>query len=177
MENQIIPAIEFNHVVKLLDGSQIIIRPITYCDRDAILSLFNRVTSETIYLRYHCCKSRTTSEEVEKYCTLDSYETFILVAERNHENHSQIIGLAQYDRLRDSTVAEVSFMVDDKEQGKGIATHMLKDLAEIAKKQGVKVFLGELMTANSMMLDILKKYQPNLKQVMDGNTICVTFDL
>ena len=175
LEKQIVFPPQFSREVCLLDGSKITIRPLCYKDKGMVHSLMHRVTSDTLFLRYHYVKNNISEEEVDAYCSIDYCSTYILVAEKNCVDRVEIIGLAQYDVLRDKTMAEVSFMVDDREQGKGIATHMLNDLAKLAKEQGIRIFIGELMTSNAMMLDILRKYRPNLRQSMDGHTITVTF--
>jgi hypothetical protein len=101
----------------------------------------------------------------------------VLVAEIDRGTHKDIVGLGRYDRIAPDTIAEISFLVEDKEQGKGICTNLLRYLAEIARKKGITRFIGELTTENQIMLDILRKYKPDLHQITDGIDIVITFDI
>jgi hypothetical protein len=178
LKGQIFTPASFRREVTLKDGSKIVIRPIQCEDKDLVYDLLHRVSKQTLLLRYHHVKPRITEEEVKDVCNIDYRSMFILAGEKKHNNALEIVALAQYSvLLTDDSSAEVSFMVDDKEQGKGIATYMLKDLAAIAKQQGIKTFIGELTLANSVMLAVLKKFQPDLEQKMEDTTITVTVRL
>lgn len=164
-------------MVKIADGSEVVIRSLRYEDKDAFLAMFNRLTCETKFLRYHYFKLNMTLEEAEKYCKLDYKNTFVLLAEMDRGTHKDIVGLGRYDRILPGTIAEISFLVEDKEQGKGICTNLLKYLAQIAKKNGITQFIGELTNENRIMLDILRKYKPDLQQKCDGIDVIITFEI
>ncbi len=177
MKEQTIDPLLFSREVNLKDGSKALIRPTRCEDEPLVYDLLNRVSKETLILRYHHVKPRITDEEVKDICNIDYHSIFILAAEKKHGDRVEIVALAQYSVLNNGESAEVSFIVDDKEQGKGIATYMLHDLAAVARKQGIKTFIGELTLANSVMLAILKKFQPDLTQETDDTTITVTVRL
>lgn len=167
----------FSRSISLGDGSQVLIRPLCYEDRDEFLQMFNRLTAETKFLRYHYVKLRMSAEEAENYCSIDYQDKFVLLAGKNINGKHKIIGLGRYDRIGSSNIAEISFLVDDKEQGKGICTNLLIDLTNIARGKGISTFVGILTNANTVMLDILKKFKPDLKQELDSGDIIVTFDI
>jgi RimJ/RimL family protein N-acetyltransferase len=168
---------DYRQVIKIADGREVIIRPLQFEDRDAFLSMFNRLTNETKFLRYHYLKLNMTCEEADKYCELDYHDTYVLLAEIEREGHMDIVGLGRYDRITPCTLAEISFLVEDKEQGKGICTTLLKQLTVIAREKGITRFIGELTNENQIMLDILKKYKPDLHEVIDGVDIIISFDI
>lgn len=168
---------DYRKVIKTVDGREVVIRPLQHADKDAFLAMFNRLTNETKFLRYHYLKLNITPEEAEKYCTLDYKDTYVLVAEIDRAAGKEIIGLGRYDRIAPDTMAEISFLVEDKEQGKGICTSLLYNLVVIARSKGITKFIGELTNENQIMLDILRKYKPGLKQVTDGIDIIITFDI
>jgi RimJ/RimL family protein N-acetyltransferase len=159
------------------DGSEVQTRPITYDDRDAVLTLFNRLSKETRFLRYHYVKTKMPDSELECYCSIDYQDTYVLVAEKTYGNSTEIIGLARYDRMPCNNLAEVSFLVDDKEQGKGICTHLIRDLAEAASARGITAFVAEMLNENYIMFDIIRKFSPRLVQVVDGTSNCTTFPI
>jgi L-amino acid N-acyltransferase YncA len=161
----------------LRDGSEVLIRPLLYDDKDAILSLFHRLSRETRFLRYHFVKTKMPEAELEQYCTPDCCDAYVLVAERCQSDGNGIIGLARYDRLPCYDAAEVSFLVDDAEQGKGICTLLIRDLAERARENSITTFVAEMLNENNIMFDIIRKFSPDLVQVIDGTSNCTTFPI
>ena len=177
MNEKISTTSRFSREVTLKDGSKAVIRPIRCEDERLVYDLLNRVSKQTLILRYHHFKPQITPEEVKDICNVDYHNILVLAAEKKYGDRDEIVALVQYSLLKDGTSAEVSFLVDDKEQGKGIATYMLRDLADIARGQGIKTFIGELTAANTVMLEILKKFQPDLTEEIEDTTIKVTVRL
>lgn len=159
------------------DGSEVWIRPVNYDDKADVLALFNRLSRETRFLRYHFVKMKMPESELDCYCTIDYRDTFVLVAEKSYFGNTEIIGLARYDRLPCHNMAEVSFLVDDKEQGKGICTYLIRELADVACERGITAFVAEMLNENYIMFDIIRKFSPKLVQVVDGTSNCTTFPI
>ncbi len=168
------PPPEYQKWVALLDNRQALLRPIIYSDKNAILALFERLSPETRFLRFHYAKAKITPDELDRYCCVDYYNSFALVAEVCHEEHMEIVGVGRYVRLPCTDVAEIAFVVEDKEQGNGIGTYLLTELANLARERAVNNFVAELLNENIIMLDILRKYDPDLKQIVDGNSLFIT---
>lgn len=168
---------DYKQWVTLLDGRRALIRPIYHTDKDALCAFFDRLSLETRFLRFHCAKAAMTEEELEFYCKVDYNGSFVLVAEITQGRCTDIVGVGRYDRLSCLDRAEVAFVVEDKEQGKGIGTQLLKKMALIARERGITTFVAELVRYNVVMLDIFRKYDPALRQVLDGNSYLVTFSV
>ena len=160
----------------LLDGkNRVLIRPMLSTDKHGITLLFDRLSSETRFLRFHYFKMRLTDQELINFCEIDYEDAFALVAEMFRIDHFDIVGVGRYNRLQDPTKAEVAFVVEDKEQGNGIGTHLLREISLIAREKGITKFVAELMNENVVMLDILRKYDPNMQQRTDRSSISVNF--
>lgn len=168
---------QYQKRIKLRDGTDVTIRPLCAEDKNAFIEMFNRLSKETKFLRYHYVKLKITAEEAESYCQLDYKDKFVLIAEKEYNGRKEIVGIGRYDKINGTDIAEVSFLVDDKEQGKGICTYLLIELTKIAQKNGFKQLIGVLTHENVIMLDILRKFRPDLKQEIDGNDILVSFNI
>jgi len=177
LSKQISSPPNFRQHVTLLDGRKILIRPSAYDDKAEIAALFNRLSNETRFLRYHYYKATLSQDELESFCNVDYYDTFALVAEIRRNKRDEIVGAAHYFRLSQPDTAEVSFVVEDKEQGNGIGTNLLKILSIMAVERGITTFVAELLNENVVMLNIFRRYNPDLDQVVDGNTKYVAFSL
>jgi GNAT superfamily N-acetyltransferase len=176
-DRRVVSPPDFRQVVVLLDGSQAVIRPICPVDKDAMRVSFYRMSPDTRFLRFHYAKSDVAVDELEHTCNVDYNERFALVAEKVRSGQIDIVGVGRYDRLPDPDKAEVSFVVEDKEQKKGIGTYLLNLLAAIALERGITTFIAELLNENAVMLDMFRKYAPQLKVTSDGNSVLVKFPL
>jgi len=154
----------------LNDGRETIIRPICFADKYEILALFNRLTPETRFLRYHYAKPVLTDAELDYFCNVDYQDTFGLVAEMLRDGSMDIVGVGRYNRLPQEDIAEIAFVVEDREQGNGIGTNLMKILSILAIERGIKTFIAELLNENTIMMDILIKHDPDLEREIDGSS-------
>jgi len=59
--------------------------------------------------------------------------------------------------LADSDRAEVAFAVADEFQGRGVGTLLLGQLAEVAARQGIRVFEASVLPTNHRMLEVFRE--------------------
>ncbi len=163
--------------VTLLDGHRAFIRQIRASDHDELRSFFGRLGPETMFLRFHYAKPVVPEQELRSYCECDCESTYALIAEVEREGRTEIVGVGRYDCLPDGRNAEVAFVVEDKEQGNGIGTHLLSHLALVAKGKGLATFVAETVTYNEIMLSIFRKYDQGLRREVDGDSCRVTFSI
>ena len=169
---------ELEYLVALKDGRTTTLRPICSEDKNGILDFHSRLSPDTKFLRFHYMKARLTPSDLEQYCDVDYYESFAMVAEMQRPHGIDIVGVGRYVRFTPcSEDAEVAFVVEDAEQGNGIGTQLLLVLADIAKERGITTFVAELLNENVIMMDIFRKYRPELHQTIDGSSKNVTFHL
>jgi GNAT superfamily N-acetyltransferase len=158
--------------VKLLDGRTIILRSVRSNDKDDLMVFFNSLSEDTRYLRFQCIKKEFTESELTDFCNVDYFNTVALLAESKIGGRLGVIGVAHYYRLDDNNAAEVTFVVRDGDQGKGIGTYLLKHIAVIAGQKDVHRFVAELLRVNFRMLSIFRKSDPNLRQYACGEDTC-----
>ncbi|HTT91193.1 MAG TPA: GNAT family N-acetyltransferase, partial [Acidimicrobiales bacterium] len=110
--------------VVLTDGSTARVRPVSPADIAEIKALHARLSKETVRLRYFGAHPRLPEDELARLVEEEGPDHLTLVAERG----GQLVGIAQYDRIPGSDVAEVAFVIDDAHQGFGIGTLLLEYL-------------------------------------------------
>jgi acetyl coenzyme A synthetase (ADP forming)-like protein len=64
--------------------------------------------------------------------------------------------MASYDRCGDTDTAEVAFVVDDANQGRGLGTLLLEQLAAIAREHGIHGFVADTLAGNDAMLAVFR---------------------
>lgn len=119
-------------------------------DAAALRALHERVSPDTLYLRFFTMSPSLIGAEVDRLTRPADADHHSLVA----EVHREVVGVATYERLSDGSQAEVAFLVDDAHQGRGIGMLLLEHLATVATAQGIVTFVAETLPANARMLHV-----------------------
>jgi GNAT superfamily N-acetyltransferase len=138
--------------VRLADGRLATLRAIGPGDRDAFLAFHAGLSDESRYLRYFSARRKLPEKEILHYTAVD---------QRDHAGigtwlDGALVGHALYDRLADPEEAEVALEVADACQGLGIGTAMLEALAQLARRAGIRRFVGHVLPTNQRMLQVFR---------------------
>jgi GNAT superfamily N-acetyltransferase len=168
---------QYRTVVVLRDGSALLLRSIRPDDEDRLLALFSRFSRHTVYLRFHHVLTHMSREEVARFCTVDYDNSMALVGTVGEGSEEEIIAVGRYARPPYGDTAEVAFVVEDAHQRKGIGTHLLKHLAEVARKRGVRFFEADVLIENQEMVKVLTDSGFRLDKKLEYGVYRVVLDL
>jgi acetyl coenzyme A synthetase (ADP forming)-like protein len=163
--------------VVLTNGSTVCIRPICAADTPQIVDLHARLSPETVRLRYFGAHPRLSEDELARLVAQDSTDHLALVAQRGPRIGTQIVGVAQYDRLPGSDVAEVAFVVDDAHQGLGIGTLLLEYLASEGRRNGFRRFAADTLFENSQMVNVFRDAGFTQRSRVESGVVRVVMDI
>lgn len=138
--------------MQLLDGRTVSIRPITPSDADALVRFHEGLTYETTRMRFFTLHPHLTLKEVERFTHVDHHDREALVA----LDGSDIVAVGRYDRLPGTDDAEVAFVVADGWQGHGAGPLLLKQLAHLARSEGVTGFVADTLDGNHRMREVFR---------------------
>ena len=147
---------KYRKTVILRDGSQVLLRPIKPEDEKRLLAFFYRLSERAVYLRFHQVLPRLPEEEAQRLCNVDYDSSFAMVATTGDGGDERIISVGRYYRLPQKDRAEIAFAVEDTYQGKGIGTHLLQQLAIIAKERGIRLFKAYVLVENPEMMEVFR---------------------
>jgi acyl-CoA synthetase (NDP forming) len=135
---------------RLADGGAAHIRPFRHDDLGDVRVLYAHSSESARYLRFF---SPTDVEGALRMTppASDGAEHCVLAA----EVEGRVVALGQYDVTDDDEVAEVAFMVEDDQQGRGLATLLLEELAARAVARGIRRFRAQFLRENPNMPDVL----------------------
>jgi acetyl coenzyme A synthetase (ADP forming)-like protein len=162
--------------VILRDGGTLRLRPPHSGDADALLNFFNALSERSFYLRFHGAPTVRESL-VEPFLEPDWIDRGALVGTLAGGDGQHIVALASYARLRDPAAAEVAFTVADDQQGRGIGTRMLEQLAERAAAVGIERFVADVMGENAAMMRVFEDAGFGVSRALDRGTFEVTFPI
>ncbi len=158
--------------VALRDGSTIKVRPILPQDADGLQDMVSRMSRESVYHRFFQVKERLEPEELEAFTRLDYHERMALIALR----HDKIVGVGRYWRdPEDSEIADVAFAVVDEEQGKGIATRLVRYLTTYADQVGITAFRGTVLADNHVMIRVFRNAGYPMRREPDNGVYTIEF--
>jgi acyl-CoA synthetase (NDP forming)/GNAT superfamily N-acetyltransferase len=89
----------------------------------------------------------------------------------------RVVAVAGYDRLNEPTAAEVAFAVADEMHGRGLATRLLEQLAEIAAARSITRFDAAVMAGNRAMLGVFAGAGFDTRRETDYGEVVLSLDL
>jgi acetyl coenzyme A synthetase (ADP forming)-like protein len=167
------PSAPSGHDAVLADGSTAHIRPVTVLDGPVVAALHSRLSPETVRLRYFGAHPQLSDAELGRLVGEAEPDHVVLVAERAGD----LIGIAQYDRIPASDLAEVAFVVDDAHQGLGIGTLLLEYLASEGRRNGIKRFAADTLLENNVMVQVFRDAGFTQRSVLESGVIRVVMDI
>ena len=135
-------------------------RPIKPSDEDGMRRLFYRFSDQGVFYRYFSHVQAMPHVRMQEYTSIDYRQTMSIVGVIADGGIEKIVAEGRYVRFARSPFADVSFIVDEKYHGMGIAPFMLCMLMEIAKKYGIEGFNATILSTNKAMIRVMEKVAP-----------------
>ena len=168
------------HEVQLTDGTKLHVRPLQPDDEPLLHDAFSRMSERTVYFRFFSPLKRLPEELAHRLAAVDGQDRFALCATTHRlssDHHEQIAGVARYDRVPGTDVAEVAVAVVDDFQRRSLGSQLLSILAAIAREHGIKTFTLIVLPENQSMLAMLRKMGWIHQAKLVGGMYEITFDL
>ena len=128
---------EYEEWITLKDGSVIFLRPIKPSDGPLILDLIHKLSPETIYFRFLTRLDRLQPELLKHILEID-YEThFTLVAISEEAETESIIGSCRYITTQKMDHAELTVVLRDDWQRRGLGKIMATRVVTVARLKGI----------------------------------------
>lgn len=161
------------HDVVLADGSTACVRVVTAQDGPRLAALHTQLSPETVRLRYFGSHPRLSENEVADLVGVAGPDHLVLVAERGE----RFMGVAQFDRVPGSDVAEVAFVVHDDFQGLGIGTLLLEYLASEGRRYGLRRLAADTLQENNAMVKVFRDAGFTTMSTQEFGVIRVVMDI
>jgi len=136
---------------QLLDGRLISLRRLTADDTEAALALNQHLTDHDRYFRFFTLNPIDLDQLVGKM-TEPAHGRYALGA----FDADRLIGVAHYTVLcEDPKVAEIGILVAHEDHSLGVGTALVKQLALVARANGIGRFAADILGENHLMLMML----------------------
>jgi acyl-CoA hydrolase/GNAT superfamily N-acetyltransferase len=146
---------ELELVTLLDDGTELRIRPIRSTDEDLLRDFYYRLSDQTVsqYLHFH--PNALPHTERLKLVTIDYRQHMALIVTHDQDGREEMLGEARYIINQATRRAEVTCLVRDDWQGRGIGTLLMNKLLETGNAQQVTGFDASVQASNEPMKDLL----------------------
>jgi acetyl coenzyme A synthetase (ADP forming)-like protein len=168
---------QFRREEILRDGYRVLLRPIEKSDVPLWLAFISRLSSNTLYFRFHYIPKQMTEEDALRYCTVDYVNSYAYVAEIGKGNDRKIIAIARYYRLPNKRSAEVAFAIEDAYQSVGLGTKLIEALANIARENDIDIFEADVLGENRQMMIAFRDYGFHVSSELQDGVYHVTFPI
>jgi acetyl coenzyme A synthetase (ADP forming)-like protein len=172
------PHVDASQIVDVIlrDGTTMRLRAPRREDAPRLMELFRTLSPESLYLRFHGFP-QMGPKLVERLLEPDWGERGALLAVVGDHDAETVIGVGEYQRLRDPTSAEAAFAIADAFQGRGIGTRLVEQLAERAASHGIERFVAEVLADNRAMLKVFESLGFDIHRVLSSGAVEVTFPI
>ena len=164
----------------LKDGTIVTVRAVRPDDGDKIHKAFKSLDRATVYSRFFGYKADVTEAELAHITGVDFERDVALLVTIGSGEDEMVIGGVSYFAV-DSDVpggsAELAFTVEEEYQGQGIASSLMRRLAEIARQKGLGQLEAEVLTANLPMLNVFHDSGLPMTLRQDDDIVHVTLSL
>ncbi len=157
---------------RIRDGTRVTLRQVRRSDVRALRAFVQALSPESRYLRFHGIVTDLSEAQWKYLVSADGWNHVAVVAWIGR----RIVGVGRYIRLEQAhDTAEVSFVVADGLQRRGLGRLLRDELVAVAVRSGIRSFRAEVMPENRGMRRLLR--DSSLHVVMDtGDTIEVSLD-
>ncbi len=133
----------------LTDGTTIEIRPARPDDLDAVRDMHEKLSPDSLYLRFFSMSPSAAEREARRLCREPAPDHAALLALLDGE----LIGCGSSEcDDPPSQSAEVAFTVADDMHHRGVGMLLLDHLISLARSRGLHAFTAETLSENAPML-------------------------
>lgn len=164
------------------DGTPVMIRPIRPEDEPLMVHFHEGLSDRTVYLRYFDpvkLSQRVAHERLARICFIDYAREMVLIAECAHPEtgERQIIAASRMTQIHGTKDADLTVLITDECQGKGLGTELVRRQIEIARTEGLKTIYAVMLPAHVNMRHIFEKLGFAIQPLGDGSVLQGTLEL
>jgi GNAT superfamily N-acetyltransferase len=167
---------DYSATERMRDGREIEIRALRPDDKDDMLAAVGRTGMQSLQRRFFVVKRGFSEKEIAFFMNIDFANHVALVALAEEEGRTVIVGGGRYI-VTEPGKAEIAFVVIDDYQGQGVGTLLMRHLAVIARKAGLKELIAEVLPENAAMRKVFSKFGFQTRRSTDPQVVHLVLSL
>lgn len=147
-----------------------LLRSLHTADEEHLQAFFQSHTDETVYRRYGYPVTVMSRQRAHALVGVDQQRDVALGIFEQSAGGSFLHAVGRY-YTESADTAEMAFVVRETQRRRGLATRLLKELAEIARRNGLVFLKAQVSSDNFPMRHLVEPYRPRMRFVPFTGTI------
>jgi GNAT superfamily N-acetyltransferase len=148
---------QYSDVLRTRQGDAINVRFIEPRDTEELQHYFRSLSTRSRYNRFFGALSELPKGLLSEFLDVGARERFSVVATKLVDGFETIVAEARYAFHVETSTLEFGLSVDDRWQGHGIATALLRNLECRAAALGAEHIFGDTLRSNQTMISLARK--------------------
>ncbi len=148
---------KYEHAVTFGD-IEVFFRPVKPTDEPMAREFFYSLSDETVYYRFFNFLKTLPHEKIQPLVNIDYREEMAIVGLIGEPGDEVIVAIGQFRNDPADNKAEAAFVIRDDFQDRGIGTHLMMKLVDIAREMGIGRFKAEVLAENRKMMHVFHKF-------------------
>jgi len=164
-------------VVALVDGRQVLLRPIRPEDEAAHHTFAARISREDAYFRFfQRLNPEALRRQMFRFTHVDYDREMAFVAISVDADSSDTLGVVRVVKQADTRCAEFAVMVRSDLKGLGLGENLTRKIIAYSRAAGMRGLFGQILVDNRRMLRLVKKLGFTVERV-GGDVVEAHIDL
>src|SRR5580704_7542965 len=148
---------QYSDVLRSRDGEPVTVRFVEPRDGEELQNYFRSLTTRSRYNRFLGAMSELPKPVLDRFTHVSAAAGFTVVATKMIDGFETIVGEARYVFHPESESFEFGISIDDRWQGHGIGSALLKNLECRAAAFGASRLFGDTLRSNEVMIALARK--------------------
>ena len=154
-----------------------LLRALTPADERKLQEFFYSHNKETLMMRYNHYETHMTREKSCNLVSVNQHIDLALCFTETPNLREEIQAVARYYYIKATNSGEVAFVIKESKRGQGMATALLAEMINIAKKRALNTLMAYVRQDNRSMLTIFEKAGFTKKHEVDSREVTLILDL
>lgn len=148
---------QYSDTLRTRRGEAVNVRFVEPRDTDELQHYFRSLSTGSRYNRFFGAISEIPKGLLHDFLQVGERERFSVVATKMVDGFETIVAEARYALHEETSTLEFGLSVDDRWQGHGIATALMKNLECRAAALGAEHIFGDTLRSNQTMISLARK--------------------
>jgi RimJ/RimL family protein N-acetyltransferase len=148
---------QHSDILRSRTGQSVTVRFVEPQDADALQAYFRSLTVRSRYNRFLGAMSELPQTELDHFVHAGEADRFSVIATMSIDGFETIVGEARYAFNTETDSFEFGLSIDDRWQGQGIGSALMKNLECRAGAFGAKRLFGDTLRSNDAMIALARK--------------------
>ena len=148
---------QYSDTLRTRQGEAVTVRFVEPRDGEELQSYFRSLSTRSRYNRFLGAMSELPKPVLDRFTHVGEAEGFTVVATMTIDGFETIVGEARYAFHPDNESFEFGISIDDRWQGHGLGSALLKNLECRAAAFGAQTMFGDTLRSNTAMVALARK--------------------